>query len=98
MYRTPTTEPTMSLATSIKPISYLKSNAADIVKDFATNPETLIITQNGEAKMVVMDIHEYEKQQETFALLKLIAMGRKEFEQGNFQDADSFFKEMDSEE
>lgn len=88
----------MSLATSIKPISYLKSNAADIVKDFATNPETLIITQNGEAKMVVMDIHEYEKQQETFALLKLIAMGRKEFEQGNFQDADSFFKEMDSEE
>lgn len=63
----------MSLATSIKPISYLKSNAADIVKDFATNPETLIITQNGEAKMVVMDIHEYEKQQETFALLKLIA-------------------------
>jgi len=88
----------MSLATSIKPISYLKSNAADIVKDFATNPETLIITQNGEAKMVVMDIHEYEKQQETFALLKLIAMGRKEFEQGNFQEADAFFKEMDSEE
>ena len=88
----------MSLATSIKPISYLKSNAADIVKDFATNPESLIITQNGEAKMVVMDIHEYERQQETFALLKLIAMGRKEFEQGNFQDADSFFKEMDSEE
>lgn len=88
----------MSLATSIKPISYLKSNAADIVKDFATNPETLIITQNGEAKMVVMDIHEYEKQQETFALLKLIALGRKEYEQGRYQDADSFFTEMDSEE
>ena len=88
----------MSLATSIKPISYLKSNAADIVKDFATNPETLIITQNGEAKMVVMDIHEYEKQQETFAMLKLIALGRKEFEQGRYQDAQSFFTEMDSEE
>lgn len=88
----------MSLATSIKPISYLKSNAADIVKDFATNPETLIITQNGEAKMVVMDIREYEKQQETFALLKLIALGRKEYEQGRYQDADTFFKEMDSEE
>jgi len=41
------------LAEQIKPISYLKSNAADIVKNFATNPETIIITQNGEAKMVV---------------------------------------------
>jgi prevent-host-death family protein len=87
----------MSLATSIKPISYLKSNAADIVKDFATNPETLIITQNGEAKMVVMDIHEYERQQETFALLKLIALGRNEFEQGKFTDAVAFFAEIDQE-
>lgn len=87
----------MSLANSIKPISYLKSNAADIVKEFATNPETLIITQNGEAKMVVMDIREYEKQQETLALLKLIALGRKEFEQGRYQDAQSFFEEMDKE-
>ena len=87
----------MGLATSIKPISYLKSNAADIVKEFASNPEPLIITQNGEAKMVVMDIHEYEKQQETFALLKLIAIGRNEHEAGRYQEADAFFAEMDKE-
>lgn len=87
----------MSLATSIKPISYLKSNAADIVKDFANNPETLIITQNGEAKMAVMDIHEYERQQEAFALLKLLAIGRKEIEKGHFKEADAFFAEMDEE-
>ena len=87
----------MSLATSIKPISYLKSNAADIVKDFATNPETLIITQNGEAKMVVMDIHQYDRQQETLALLKLIAIGRKEYEKGNYSTAQEFFAEMDKE-
>jgi prevent-host-death family protein len=88
----------MSLATSIKPISYLKSNAADIVKDFANNPETLIITQNGEAKMVVMDIHEYERQQETIALLKLVSMRHNDIANGNFQEADEFFKEMKSEE
>ena len=88
----------MSLAKQIKPISYLKSHAADIVKNFADNPESLIITQNGEAKMVVMDIHEYERQQETFALLKLIAIGKKEIEQGHFQEASSFFAEMDAEE
>jgi len=84
----------MSLATQIKPISYLKSNAADIVKDFATNPETIIITQNGEAKMVVMDIHEYERQQETLALLKLLAMSINDINNGNFQEADEFFAEM----
>jgi len=84
----------MSLAEQIKPISYLKQNAADIIKNFELNPEPLIITQNGEAKMVVMDIAEYEKQQETMALLKLIAIGNEEIKKGEFQDSDSFFKEM----
>ncbi|MDD5030968.1 MAG: type II toxin-antitoxin system Phd/YefM family antitoxin [Rhodoferax sp.] len=86
----------MSLATQIKPISYLKSNAADIVKEFAVNPESIIITQNGEAKMVVMEIGAYEQQQETMALLKLLSLGRQELEQGKFQSADDFFKEMDA--
>ena len=84
----------MSLATQIKPISYLKSNAADIVKDFATNPEPIIITQNGEAKMVVVEINQYESQQEQLALLRLIALGRKEYREGNYTDAQSFFEDM----
>ena len=84
----------MSLAQQIKPISYLKSHAAEIIKDFATNPEPLIITQNGEAKMVVLDIQAYEQQQETMALLKLIAMGHKELAQGQFQPSDDFFRDM----
>jgi prevent-host-death family protein len=88
----------MSLAQQIKPISYLKSHAAEIIKDFATNPDPLIITQNGEAKMVVLDIHAYEQQQETMALLKLIAMGNQELAQGQFQDADDVFTEMAREE
>ena len=87
----------MSLAAQIKPISYLKSNAADIVKEFAVNPEAIIITQNGEAKMVVMDIGAYESQQETMAQLKLLSLGKKEFHEGKFQSADDFFAEMDAE-
>ncbi len=86
----------MSLAEQIKPISYLKSNAADIVKNFATNPEAIIITQNGEAKMVVMDIGAYERQQETMALLKLLHLGKKDLQDGKFQSAEDFFKEMDA--
>nr|WED67680.1 type II toxin-antitoxin system Phd/YefM family antitoxin [Pectobacterium colocasium] len=85
----------MSLAEQIKPITYLKSSAAEMVKEFAVNPEPIIITQNGEAKMVVMDITEYEKQQETFALLKLLALGRKAFTEGKYSDAESFLDEMD---
>lgn len=85
----------MSLATHIRPITYLKTSAADIVKEFAQNPEPIIITQNGEAKMVVMDITEYERQQETLALLKLIAMGRQAFKAGEYSDAAAFLDEMD---
>jgi len=87
----------MSLATQIRPITYLKSNAADIVKGFSVNPEPIIITQNGEARMVVMDIAEYEKQQETMALLKLLALGRTEFKAGHFSEAKDFLDEMDEE-
>jgi len=86
----------MSLVEQIKPISYLKSNAADIVKGFAANPEAIIITQNGEAKMVVMDIGTYERQQETMALLKLLNLGRKDFQDGKYQSADDFFGDMDA--
>jgi prevent-host-death family protein len=85
----------MSLAEQIRPITYLKSSAADIVKEFVNNPDPIIITQNGEAKMVVMDIHEYEKQKETMALLKLLAIGRKEFQEGKYSDAEQFLDDMD---
>ena len=84
----------MTMATQIKPISYLKSNAANIVKNFATNPEPLIITHNGEAKMVVVEINQYERQQEQLALLRLIALGRKEHREGHYTDAQTFLEDM----
>ena len=85
----------MSLAQQIKPISYLKSHAAEIIKDFATNPEPLIITQNGEAKMVVLDIQAYEQQQETMALLKILAIGRRQIEAGKVAPAREAFARLD---
>jgi prevent-host-death family protein len=68
----------MKFSTQIRPISYLKSHAAEIAKALGENGEPLVITQNGEAKMVVMGITEYEEHQETMALLRLIAIGEKE--------------------
>jgi prevent-host-death family protein len=72
----------MSLANSIKPISYFKANAAEVLEKIAQTGEPLIITQNGEARAVVQDIASYERTQETLALLKLLAMGRKDAETG----------------
>ena len=64
----------MKLSESVKSISFLKANAADLIDDINKNQKTFIITQNGEAKVVVQDIKIYEKMQETMAMLKLLAM------------------------
>jgi prevent-host-death family protein len=64
----------MKLSESVKSISYLKANAADLINNINKNQKTFIITQNGEAKVVVQDIKLYEKTQETLSMLKLLAM------------------------
>lgn len=85
----------MKLSSQIKPISYLKSHAAEIVKTITETREPLIITQNGEAKLVVMDVKSFEEQEDTMALLKLLAMGNREIEEGKFRDAEDVFAELD---
>lgn len=69
----------MKYSTQIKPISYLKTHAAEVVRDLQ---EPLVITHNGEAKLVVQDIKSYEETQETLALLKVLALGNKQIEEG----------------
>lgn len=70
----------MKPSESIKPISFLKTNTADVVREVNENRETIIITQNGEARAVVQDIATYEQTQETMALLKLLAQGKRNIE------------------
>lgn len=77
----------MKLSDRIKPISYLKAHAAEILRDLASQGEPLIITQNGEAKAVMQDIASYEQAQETLALLKILALGNRQIDEGKLQDA-----------
>ena len=77
----------MKLSSRIKPISYLKAHAAEIVRTLGDQQEPLIITQNGEAKVVVQDIDSYEQMQETVALLKILALGSRQIEAGQVQTA-----------
>lgn len=77
----------MKLSSRIKPISYLKAHAAEIVRTLGDLGEPLIITQNGEAKAVIQDIDSYEQMQETVALLKILALGNHQIEAGRVQPA-----------
>lgn len=72
----------MRYSTQVKPISYLKANAAEVLLELATSREPLIITQNGEAKAVIQDIASYEEIQATLALLKILALGKRQVEEG----------------
>lgn len=88
----------MKFSTQVKPITYLKSHAAEIVKTLPESGEPLVITQNGEAKLVVMDVKSYEEQAETLAMLKLLALGNKEIEAGQFRSAGDVFADLEREE
>lgn len=74
-------------SSQIKPISYLKANAAEVVRDLGEHRVPLVITQNGEAKVVIMDIVSYEETQETMALLKILALGNRKIEEGKVVSA-----------
>jgi prevent-host-death family protein len=87
----------VKFSTQVKPISYLKNHAAEIVKDIQESRQPMLITQNGEAKLVVMDVRAYEEQEETLAMLKILAMGNREIEQGRFRDAMEVFADLDKE-
>ena len=69
-------------ASRIKPISYFKAHAAEIIKELGEIGEPMIITQNGEAKAVVQDIVSCEKTQETLALLKILALADRNIAEG----------------
>lgn len=72
----------MRFSTRVKPISYLKANAAEVLAHLAEEREPLIITQNGEAKAVLQDMASFEETQETLALLKILALGNQEVAAG----------------
>jgi prevent-host-death family protein len=77
----------MKYSTRIRSISYLKANAADVVRQLAEVREPLVITQNGEAKAVIQDVASFEQTQETLALLKILALGNRQIEAGRTRPA-----------
>lgn len=86
----------MRYTSRIKPISYLKANAAEILSKLAEEPGYYVVTQNGEAKAVLQDIASFEQTQETLALLKLLALGNQDIEAGKITPAKEFIARLRS--
>jgi prevent-host-death family protein len=84
----------VNLKEDIKPISYIKTNAADMMKYVNDNKNSIVITQHGEAKAVLMDIESYQTMKNAFTLLNIIQLSEKDIRSGNIKESDKVFKEL----
>jgi prevent-host-death family protein len=87
----------INLKNDIKPISYIKTNAAEMMKYVNERKNPIIITQNGEAKAVLVDIETYQETQDAFALMSLIKIAEKDIQNGNVEPAKKVFSELKKE-
>jgi len=75
----------MKMSERVKPISYFKSHASEVIRDIMENHSSVVITLNGEAKAILQDIREFEKTQESLALLKILAQSGKSLKEGRYR-------------
>lgn len=84
----------MKLSRAVKPISYVKTHASEIIRELGESGGRVVITLNGEAKAVIQGIREYEDLQESLALLKILAQSKKSLEEGRYKPAAKAFKDL----
>ena len=85
----------MQLSTAVRPISAVKAHLTEIIRTFSEEAAPpVVITQNGEAKAVLMGVHEYERMQETLAMLKALSISGKSFEADKGRPVREVFAEL----
>ncbi|MBE0437951.1 MAG: type II toxin-antitoxin system Phd/YefM family antitoxin [Methylomicrobium sp.] len=84
----------MKLSENIKPISYLKANATEVIEKLKSDHQPMVITQNGEAAMVVQSVADYEQTQETLSLLKMLAQSQQAFAEGKTVSSEEAFSRL----
>ncbi|MCK5355949.1 MAG: type II toxin-antitoxin system Phd/YefM family antitoxin [Methyloprofundus sp.] len=85
----------MKISMDIKPVTYLKSQAADILKQVNETRRPIVITQNGEPKAVLQDPESYENMRNAIGILKLISQGEEEVRNGNFLSQEDVFSGLE---
>jgi prevent-host-death family protein len=88
-------EAIMKLSTAVKPISYLKAHASELIRDITNTRQALVVTCNGEAKVVVQDIRSYERMLETLALLKILTRSKQNIKRGKVKTLDNTFTSLE---
>ncbi len=86
----------MKIATDIKPVSYLKSKSADLLKQINETHRPVIITQNGEPKAVIQDPKSYENMRNAIGMLKLISQGEDDIKKGKTKTQEKVFKKVET--
>ena len=85
----------MQRSTAVRPISAVKAHLEKIIRTVSEEAAPpVVITQNGKAKAVLMGIHEYERMQETLAMLKALSLSGKSSEAGKGRPAREVFTNL----
>ena len=84
----------MLLSESVKPISYVKAHASEIINSLADGGLPVCITQNGEAKAILQSVRDYEQMQESLAMLKMLAMSEKSVKHARCKSAKEAFYDI----
>ena len=85
----------MNISSDIKPVSFLKSHAADILKQINETHRPIVITQNGEPKGVLQDPESYDNMRKAIGLLKLLSQGEEDVRNGKTKSQDRVFKDIE---
>jgi len=85
----------MNLKDDIRPISYIKTNAADMLRRVNDTHNPIIITQNGEAKAVLLDTESYQSMKNSIGILKIISQSEKNIDDNELYTQESVFSELD---
>jgi len=85
----------MQIVNDIKPVTYLKNRAADVLKHINETHRPMIITQNGEAKAVIQDPKSYEDMRNAISLLKLLSFAEEDIKNGNIHSEEDVFDSVE---
>ena len=85
----------MNISTDIKPVTYLKAKAADLLKQINETHRPVIITQNGEPKAVLQDPKSYEDMRNAIGILKLISQGEGDIRKGKAKSQEDVFEDIE---
>jgi len=84
----------MNITNDIKPVTYLKSRAADLLNQINETHRPVIITQNGEPRAILQDPKSYENMRNAIGILKLLSQGESDIRNGQTKSQEEVFNEI----